>query len=98
MNVMVLIELLDEALNNASSLPLTAKKLVDVDKCLDIISDLRINLPDDIKDAERIVADKNQFSTTRSLRPSRSSPRRERRFKAILSDHRDHQKGARRSG
>jgi len=87
MNVMVLIELLDEALNNASSLPLTGKKLVDVDKCLDIISDLRINLPDDIKDAERIVADKNQILNDAELEAQQIIAEAERRFKAILSDH-----------
>jgi len=70
MNIMALIEILDEELSNASNMPLTGKKLVDVDKCLDVISDLRINLPDDIKEAaipvlaHRLVL-KNDFYRSR---------------------------------
>lgn len=61
MNIMALLEILGEELNNASSLPLTTRKLVDADKCLDIISDLRINLPDDIKEAEIITAERKRI-------------------------------------
>lgn len=87
MNIMALIELLDDELSQASSLPLTAKKLVDVDKCLDIISDLRINLPDDIKDAERIVADKNGIIGDAEREAERIVAEAERRYDEMLSEH-----------
>ncbi|MGI5898425.1 MAG: ATPase [Christensenellales bacterium] len=87
MNVMVLIELLDEAMQEASSLPLTSKKLVDVDKCMDIIRDLRINLPEDIKDAEQIVADKDQVISDAQMEAQHIVSEAERRFRAILDEH-----------
>ena len=87
MNIMVLIELLDETLQEASSLPLTGKKLVDVDKCLDIIRDLRINLPEDIKDAEQIVADKDGILNDAENEAQSIVDEAERRFKAILDEH-----------
>jgi F0F1-type ATP synthase membrane subunit b/b' len=87
MNVMVLIELLDELMQEASSLPLTSKKLVDVDKCMDIIRDLRINLPEDIKDAEQIVADKDQVINDAQMEAQHIVSEAERRFRSILDEH-----------
>ena len=58
MNVMALLEYLDEELSKSASVPLTGKRLVDVEKCLDIVSELRVTLPDDVKDAEVIVRDR----------------------------------------
>ena len=51
MNVMALLEYLDEELSKSATVPLTGKRLVDVEKCLDIVSELRVTLPDDVKDA-----------------------------------------------
>ena len=61
MNVMALLEDLDEELSKSASVPLTGKRLVDVEKCLDIVSELRVTLPDDVKDAEVIVRDREQI-------------------------------------
>ena len=61
MNVMALLEYLDEELSKSASVPLTGKRLVDVEKCLDIVSELRVTLPDDVKDAEVIVRDREQI-------------------------------------
>lgn len=61
MNVMKLLEFLYEELNNSSSVPLTGKRLVDVEKCLDIMSELRVVLPDDVKSAEMIVRDRDRI-------------------------------------
>ena len=87
MNIMVLIELLDETLQEASSLPLKQKKLVDVDKCYDIIRDLRINLPEDIKDAEQIVADKDRILSDAEMEAQSIITEAEKRFQMILDDH-----------
>ena len=61
MNVMALLEYLDEELSKSATVPLTGKRLVDVEKCLDIVSELRVTLPDDVKDAEVIVRDREQI-------------------------------------
>ncbi len=87
MNIMALIELLDDELTHASSLPFTAKKLVDVDKCFDIISDLRINLPDDVKEAEQIVSQKAQILNEANAEAQRILDEAERRYNQMLDEH-----------
>ena len=58
MNLMALLEYLDEELSKSASVPLTGKRLVDVEKCLDIVSELRVSLPDDVKDPFQIKGHK----------------------------------------
>ena len=61
MNLLTLLEDLDEELSKSASVPLTGKRLVDVEKCLDIVSELRVSLPDDVRDAEIIVRDRDRI-------------------------------------
>ena len=62
-NIMALLEYLDDELNRSSSVPLTGKKLVDVEKCLDIVSELRVSLPDGVAEADRIVRERDAIFT-----------------------------------
>ena len=87
MNIMVLIELLEETLRNASSLPLTPKKLVDVDTCFDLIRNLRIDMPEDIKDAEQIVADKDRILNDAEMEAQSIIAEAEKRFRMMLDEH-----------
>ncbi|MDD2993770.1 MAG: ATPase [Pygmaiobacter sp.] len=59
MNVDELLDLMDETLEEATNLPFTGgKRMVDVDKIRDIIDDVRLNMPAEIKQAKAIVADR----------------------------------------
>lgn len=59
MNIDELLDLLDETLEESPGLPLTGgKKMVDVDKVRDIIDDVRMNMPGEIKQAKAIVNDR----------------------------------------
>ena len=50
MNVDELLDLLDETLEESTNLPFTGgKRMVDVDKVRDIIDDVRLNMPAEIK-------------------------------------------------
>ena len=61
MNVLALLEYLDEELTKASNVPLTGKRLVDAEKCKDIIRELRINLPEDLTEAEGIIIERERI-------------------------------------
>ncbi|MCI6640516.1 MAG: ATPase [Pygmaiobacter massiliensis] len=62
MNIDELLDLLDETLEEAPSLPLTGgKKMVDVDKVRDIIDDVRLAMPGEIKQAKAIVNDRKEI-------------------------------------
>lgn len=67
MDVLGLIDEIEDIVETASSLPLTSKVLVQKEELLDIISELRIKLPDEIKQAawikeerERIISEANK--------------------------------------
>lgn len=67
MDVLGLIDEIEDIVETAVSLPLTSKVLVQKEELLDIISELRIKLPDEIKQAawikeerERIISEANK--------------------------------------
>ncbi len=52
---------LDEVLESATTLPLTSKCMVDADRIRDLIDDIRLNIPSEIKQARAVVADRNEI-------------------------------------
>ena len=61
MNINDLLEELEKELEESSSMPLTGKKLVDKAYVLDIVKDMRENLPSEITEARAITADKQRI-------------------------------------
>lgn len=77
MNVDELLDLLDETLEESTNLPFTGgKRMVDVDKVRDIIDDVRLNMPAEIKQAKAIVNDRAEIVAGRGARRRGSSKRR----------------------
>lgn len=56
-----LIDSLEDLIHNAMRVPFGKKSMIDVDKVADIVSDIRIALPTEIKQAQNVVADKNNI-------------------------------------
>ena len=54
-NTDILLEDLEDVLDDATSMPMTKKSLVDVDKIKTIIEDIRLNTPQETKQAKAIV-------------------------------------------
>ncbi len=61
MNVMALLDYLQEEVEQGSKVPLSTRCMVDREKCLDIINDIRQALPNEIMEAETIRNEKNQI-------------------------------------
>jgi vacuolar-type H+-ATPase subunit H len=59
--LMNLLDFLQGAIENGSSVPLTGKRLVDATMCLDIIKDIRGNLPLAIQYAEQVMRDRERI-------------------------------------
>jgi hypothetical protein len=73
---MNLLDYLQDAIENGSSVPLTGKRLVDAAMCLDIIKDIRGNLPLAIQYAEQVMRDRDRIlSTAERTAASKISPR-----------------------
>lgn len=65
MNIDELLDLMDETLEESPSLPLTGgKRMVDADKLRDMIDDVRLNMPGEIKQAKAIVNDRAEIVAT----------------------------------
>ncbi len=71
MNVLKLLEELEDIVENCSSIPFVQKVLVDKGEILEIVKEIRINLPDEIKQAQwikeerqRILAEAQQEADT----------------------------------
>ncbi len=61
-NIDVILNNLDELLENSWSLPLSGGRcVVDADKVRDLIDDIRLNMPTEIKQAKAVVADRNEI-------------------------------------
>jgi F0F1-type ATP synthase membrane subunit b/b' len=61
MNIMGLLDYLQDELEKASNMPLSSKALVDREKCLNIVGDIRQNMPREIMEAQTIQSEKNQI-------------------------------------
>ncbi|WMJ23605.1 ATPase [Paludicola sp. MB14-C6] len=59
MNINENLDLLDDILDSAWSVPLSGGRcMVDIDKVREIVDDIRLNLPSEIKQAKMIVSDR----------------------------------------
>ncbi len=62
MNVNELLDTIEDALEEGTSIPLSGgKRVVDVDKIRDYLDDIRLNLPGEIRQAKNIVNDRGQI-------------------------------------
>ena len=58
---MQLFDYLEKAMSSGTNVPLTTKKLVDVDECFKILDDMKRNLPDAIQYGWKIYEEKNRI-------------------------------------
>ncbi len=56
-----LIEMLEDLIHDATRVPFGKKSMVDVAKLNDIVSDMRLVLPTEIRQAQKVVEDKNRI-------------------------------------
>lgn len=61
MNILDLLDTLEDELESGSTMPFTGKVLIDSDTCLEIIRDIRLNLPDAIKQGEWVKKEKQRI-------------------------------------
>lgn len=61
MDVLKLIEEIEDILENSSTVPFSSKVMVDADEIYEIISEIRIRLPDEIKQANWIKEERQRI-------------------------------------
>lgn len=61
MEVMLLLETLEDILDKANSIPLSSKVIVNREELLEIIKDIRIKIPDEVKQAQWIKEERQKI-------------------------------------
>lgn len=86
MNIDEVLDVLDELLDKSLSLPFSSGRcVVDADKVRDLIDDMRINLPAEIKQAKSIVADRNEILDVARREAENIIRRAEERAKSLIA-------------
>ena len=61
MDILHLVDRLEELFNNSRAIPLTHNVIVDEDKFLDIIDQMRISTPEEVKKAQEVFTKKDRY-------------------------------------
>jgi len=61
MDILHLVDRLEELFNEARSLPFTRSVIVDEDRMLELIDQLRITIPEEVKKAQQLLAEKERI-------------------------------------
>lgn len=87
MDILELVDRLEDLFNESHSVPFTHSVVVDEDRMLDIIDQMRASIPDQIKKAEQIINQKDRFLAQAQEEASRiTSLAREKRAKALTQE------------
>lgn len=60
-DILYLVDRLEAAVNKGTAVPFSNKRMIDEDECLDIIDQLRIAVPEEIKQSRRITQEKDRI-------------------------------------
>lgn len=60
-DILYLVDRLEAAINKGTAVPFSNKRMVDEDECLDIIDQLRVAVPEEIKQSRRVTQEKDRI-------------------------------------
>ena len=61
MDILHLVDRLEELFNESRTVPFTRNAVVDEDKMLDIIDQMRVTIPNEVKQAQQVLAQRDRF-------------------------------------
>ncbi|MEK6573980.1 MAG: hypothetical protein AABZ58_06650 [Chloroflexota bacterium] len=61
MDILHLVDRLEELVNTARQVPLTNNIMVDQDRLIDLIDQMRVSIPDEVKKAQKTLADRDKI-------------------------------------
>lgn len=87
MTIETILDTIDEMLEKSWSVPLSGGKcVVDAEKIRDLIDEVRLNLPSDLKQAKAVVADRNNILLNARNEAEGIIKRAEERAKALVAE------------
>ncbi len=84
---MYLLDRLEEALVTGSRVPLMARTLVDEQECLDILDQMRVAMPTEIKEARRVIAEREHVLAEGREEADRIVSGAKQRANRLVEDH-----------
>lgn len=86
MNIEEILDVLDEMLDKAWSLPLTGGRcVVDAERVRELIDDIRLNMPTEIKQAKAIVSDRSDIISSAKKEADALIKKAEDRARALIA-------------
>jgi vacuolar-type H+-ATPase subunit H len=61
MDILYLLDRLEEVVRSAAPVPLTSRAMIDKQECLDVVDQIRLALPEEVKVARRVMAERDQI-------------------------------------
>ncbi len=87
MDILYLLDRLEEVLSSGSRLPFTSRTLVDEDECLDILDQIRVAIPEELKAARRVTQERDQLLAEARSEAERVLRDAEQQVAGRVSDH-----------
>ena len=86
MNIEEILDMMDDTLDKAWSLPMTGGRcVVDVEQMREMMDEIRVNLPGEIKQAKNIVADRNEILRAAKAEAEQLVRRAEERARVLVA-------------
>lgn len=87
MDILYLLDRLEEVLSSGSRLPFTSRTLVDEEECLDILDQIRVAIPEELKAARRLTDERDQVLVEARSEADRLIRDAEQQVEGRISDH-----------
>ena len=87
MDIMEIIDMMEEAIEKASSVPLTGKVMVDKDELLDFLQEIRLVYPDELKEAKWVKEERQRILSEAENRAETIQKNAEETQAQLINEH-----------
>ena len=87
MEVLTVLETLEEMLNRSASIPLTKRTLIDKDELLSVVNDIKLKLPDELKQAKWVKEERQKILVDAQKEANQLIKEAENRIIAMIDEH-----------
>jgi len=87
MDIMEIIDMLEETIEKASSVPLTRKVMVDKDEILDYLQEMRLTYPDELKEAKWVKGQRDKILSEAESRAANIQKNAEETQMQLIDEH-----------
>ncbi|MBR3888311.1 MAG: ATPase [Clostridia bacterium] len=87
MEVLTLLETIEEMINRSAGVPLTKKTLIDKDEFLSLVNDIKIKLPDELKQAKWVKEERQKILVDAQKEANQLIKEAENRIIAMIDEH-----------